>query len=166
MNLSEILKMAGSQPFSTFKWGPAAVLMINDYLAVGSKLSVDSTGQDAEVALSALPTGMGLNLLTREVQVMNDNVMLKPVGPEVTGVPPTVAPAPRRTNPLVMMIFVVLGLISMGLTASTIMTAHRTGQMPDSTALVEITKTMVELIKDDSSRPDKAQPADPPPQNP
>ena len=109
---------------------------------------------------------MGLNLLTREVQVMNDNVMLKPVGPEVTGVPPTVAPAPRRTNPLVMMIFVVLGLISMGLTASTIMTAHRTGQMPDSTALVEITKTMVELIKDDSSRPDKAQPADPPPQNP
>lgn len=166
MNVSDILNMAGSQPFSTFKWGAAAVLMINDYLPLGSKLSVDNNGRDAEVALSALPTGVGLNLLTREVQVVNDNVTLKSAGPEITGVPPTVAPAPRRTNPLVMMIFVVLALISLGLTFSIMSTANRTGQMPDSTALVEITKTMVGLIKDDSNKPDKEQPADPPPQNP
>lgn len=161
MKLDDVLAMAGDHKLSGFPWGASAVLLVNSISAAQDHIDVDHSGKEAYEKLRRLPSATLLAVLTREVSVVGAYVeFVGHAGAPSTGIPATVPNGPRRMSPAAIILMVVMSGIAMMMTWSS-MQATKAGQPPgDNQAVVEIIKTMTELLKDET-QPLPAAPATP-----
>lgn len=150
MKIDDLLALAGPHELSTYEWGASAVMLLNELMPDNLRLTVQQTGTEARDHVRRLNATTLTYLLTREIELVDGNVVRFTVTPSpLHTTPPTIpTPGQKKMAPAAMVLMVLMMVISLALTFSTVFVTMEKGEVPNTEALTKTLSTLTELVKE------------------